>query len=294
MAFLTLVLAFSQRRAAQPIERRLRAAGELLDEVEAFDRDEQLVVAVIAQLEKLLDDVADADRELLQADELADAVVDVNDVVADLEVAQIREEGRGQRSLAAGRRPPPFLLEDVGLGVELQGRGRPAEAAWTGTLRRRAPRPRRVRRLARRGARESRSRAAVPPSARRGRACWRRTGSFRRDRAPVARRRSSRRYGRGTPAWAASRRAAPCRHRLRRWSSVASSSSATAPREPRFELVPRQHQLDRRPALAARRRLVGDALLEATRPPARSTFSTWPRTSSGSDRATRSAFDARR
>ena len=50
-------------------------------------------------------------------------------MVADLQVAQVREERRGQRSLAAGRRPPPLLLEDVGFGVELEGRAGPAETA---------------------------------------------------------------------------------------------------------------------------------------------------------------------
>ena len=42
-----------------------------------------------------------ADGDLLQADELADAVVDVHDEVADLEVAQVREE----RGAAADRLP---------------------------------------------------------------------------------------------------------------------------------------------------------------------------------------------
>ena len=58
---LDLLLGLLPGRAAEPIERRLRAAGVFLDEVEPLDRDEQLVVAVIAQLEKLLDDVAVAD-----------------------------------------------------------------------------------------------------------------------------------------------------------------------------------------------------------------------------------------
>ena len=42
------------RRAAQPVDRRLRRAGVLLHEVEALDRHEQLVVARVAQLEELL------------------------------------------------------------------------------------------------------------------------------------------------------------------------------------------------------------------------------------------------
>ena len=78
------------RRAAEPVDRRPRRAGVLLDEIEPLDRDEQLVVAGVAQLEELLLAVADAD--LLQADEHADAVIDVDDEVADLQVAQVREK----------------------------------------------------------------------------------------------------------------------------------------------------------------------------------------------------------
>ena len=96
---LDLGLRLLPRRAAQAIEGRLGAAGVLLDEIEPLDRDEQLVLAVIAELEELLHDVAVADGDLLQADELADAVIDVDDEIADLEIAQIREEGRRQRSL---------------------------------------------------------------------------------------------------------------------------------------------------------------------------------------------------
>ena len=105
MAFLTFFFAFSQdvppSRSSDGVP-----PGVLLDQVEPLDGDEHLVVAVIAQLEKLLDDVAVADRQLLQADELPDAVIDVDDVVADLEIAQVGEERRRQRSLAARRRPP--------------------------------------------------------------------------------------------------------------------------------------------------------------------------------------------
>ena len=52
--------------------------------------------------------LADADRDLLQADELADAVVDVDDVVADLQVAEVREERAGRGCAGArGRGAPP-------------------------------------------------------------------------------------------------------------------------------------------------------------------------------------------
>ena len=75
------------RRAAQLVQRRLRRPAEFLDEIEPLDRNEQLVVARIAQLHELLHRVADAD--LLQPDELPDAMVDVDDQVADLEIAQV-------------------------------------------------------------------------------------------------------------------------------------------------------------------------------------------------------------
>src|SRR4051794_31255183 len=67
-------------RAAEAIDRRPRRAGVLLDEIQTLDRHEQLVFTGVAQLEKFLLVVADAD--LLQPDEYADAVIDVNDEIA--------------------------------------------------------------------------------------------------------------------------------------------------------------------------------------------------------------------
>src|SRR5690606_41222297 len=68
------------------------------------------LVAGVAQLHELARLVADVD--LLEADEHADAVVHVDDVVADLEVAEIGQEG------ACRRLPPlrdgPVIVEDVG------------------------------------------------------------------------------------------------------------------------------------------------------------------------------------
>src|SRR5687768_17632200 len=75
---LDLGLGALPRRAAKAIERRLRPAGVFLNQVEPLDWDEQLGIGVIAELEEFLDDVAARDRDLLEADELADAVVDVD------------------------------------------------------------------------------------------------------------------------------------------------------------------------------------------------------------------------
>ena len=93
--------------------------------IEPLDRHEQLVVAGVAELEKLLHAVADAD--LLEADEHADAVIDVDDEVADLQVAQVREKRLGGRAPALRR--AALFFEDVGFGVDLQsGVGQPEAA----------------------------------------------------------------------------------------------------------------------------------------------------------------------
>ena len=78
--FLDARLGLLPRRAAEPIDRRLGRAGVLLDQVEPLDRDEQLVLAGVAELHELLRRFARGDRQLLQADERADAVIDVHDV----------------------------------------------------------------------------------------------------------------------------------------------------------------------------------------------------------------------
>jgi hypothetical protein len=71
--------------------------------------------------------LADADADLLQADEHADAVIHVHHVVADLEVAQVREERarRGAPALRGAR----LLGKDVTLGVDRQAGTRQAEPA---------------------------------------------------------------------------------------------------------------------------------------------------------------------
>ncbi len=113
-------------RAAEPIERRLRSAGVFLDQIEALDGHEQLGVAVIAELEELLHDVAAGDGDLLEADELADAVIDVDDQIVDLEIAQVGEEGGASRSLLAARRSCGALRR------RCRSRRRPAEPGACG------------------------------------------------------------------------------------------------------------------------------------------------------------------
>ena len=116
-------LRFFPRGAAEAIERRTGRAGVLLNEIEAFDGNEQLVVGRIAELHELL--CVDADFDPLQADEHADAVIDVDDQVARLQVAEIREEGR--RGRAPALVCPPLFIENVGLRPELERRLRKAK-----------------------------------------------------------------------------------------------------------------------------------------------------------------------
>ena len=123
--FLDLRLGTFPGRAAEPIDGRLCRAGVLLNEIEPLDGNEQFVVARIMQLDEFLLVVADAD--FLQANEDADAVVDVDDGIADLQIAEIRQKGFRGRPSALGR--APLLLEDVGFGVNLEARvGQPETA----------------------------------------------------------------------------------------------------------------------------------------------------------------------
>ena len=128
MAFLTFVLARSQVVPPSRSRGGRRAAAVLLDQIEPLDGNEELVVAVVAQLQELLDVVAD--RNLLEADELADAVVHVHDEVADLQIAQVGQERGGRGSLAervavrAGALPRRRRR-----GIDRQPGARQAEAA---------------------------------------------------------------------------------------------------------------------------------------------------------------------
>src|SRR5579859_2747444 len=82
--FLDLGLGAFPRRAAKTIDRWSGRAGVLLNEIEPLDRDKQLVFTGITQLEEFLNAVSNPD--LLQPDEHANPVVDVNNEVPDFEV----------------------------------------------------------------------------------------------------------------------------------------------------------------------------------------------------------------
>ena len=85
---------------------------------------------MVAQLQELVRAVAAAHAELLEPDELADAVVHVDDQVADLQVAQVREEGLGDAGSPLDR--VALLVEDVALDVDLQAGIDQAETAGHG------------------------------------------------------------------------------------------------------------------------------------------------------------------
>ena len=110
-------------RTAKPVERRARGSGVTLDQVEAFDRHEELVVARIPELHELLR--LDAHLDALESDEHTDAVIDVDDEIADFQIAEVREEGGGGRAPALV--DLALLFEDVGLGPELETRFRQPE-----------------------------------------------------------------------------------------------------------------------------------------------------------------------
>src|SRR5262249_40475376 len=109
------------RGAAEPIDRRLRRARVLLDQIEALYRNEQLVLTGVLQLEEFLHRArAGADRNLFQPDEHPDTMIHVHDEVPDLEIAEVGEEGLRERTPALGR--AALLLEEIGLRVDLQQR----------------------------------------------------------------------------------------------------------------------------------------------------------------------------
>ena len=123
--FLDARLGLLPGRAAQPIQRRPGRAGVPLHEIEPLDGHEQLVFAGVAKLHEFLR--LEADVDALEPDEVPDAVVDMDDEVAGLEVAEVREE-RARRRLAPLVNLA-FFLEDVRFGPQLKLGFRQPEAA---------------------------------------------------------------------------------------------------------------------------------------------------------------------
>ena len=79
-------------------------------------RHKQLVLPAILQFHELV--LFESDANLLETNETRHAVVHVHDVVAHLEIAEIREERPGRTR--AARTHPPLFVEHIRLGKELQ------------------------------------------------------------------------------------------------------------------------------------------------------------------------------
>ncbi len=127
IAFLTRVLALSQVVPPSRSSAGCAAARVLLDQVEALDRDEELVVAGVAELHELLG-VERRRSSFFRPTNTADAVIDVDDVVADLEVAEVREEACGARPRPTARRPR--RRDPAGCAPRRRRRSRRPASAW--------------------------------------------------------------------------------------------------------------------------------------------------------------------
>ena len=116
IAFLTRVFVFSQRAAAEPVDRRPGALGArvLLDPVEGLDGHLELVARLVAEDHELARGPAHLER--LEAQEAADPVLLVDDEVARLEVAEVREEAAQPPAAAAARVQVDLLGEHVAVG----------------------------------------------------------------------------------------------------------------------------------------------------------------------------------
>ena len=124
---MTRVFAFSHDVPPRRSRAGRASAGVFLDQIEALDRYEQLVLAGITQLEKFLRSVGSTNPELFQSSEFADAMVHVDDQIAGFQIPKVREERPRNTPTPFGR--AMFFLEDVGLGVNLQRRIRQPEPA---------------------------------------------------------------------------------------------------------------------------------------------------------------------
>ena len=103
--------------AAKPVERRMDAFDDAiaLDEVHALEGNVEAGVFGIAQEHEFAAAAFGFDEA--EAFELADAVIDVNDVIAGLEFREIAEETRGA-NFAAGTLDSGRDVEEVGIAVK--------------------------------------------------------------------------------------------------------------------------------------------------------------------------------
>ncbi len=129
MAFFTRVFAFSQVVPPRRSTGGRAAPVYFCTEIEALDRHEQLVFAGVAQLHEFLRRFPDGHAQLFEPDEHADAVIDVDHVVADLQIPKIGDEDLGSRSPPLGLGGPALLLEHIGFGKDGEAAFRQPEPA---------------------------------------------------------------------------------------------------------------------------------------------------------------------
>jgi hypothetical protein len=117
MAFLTRVFAFSH--VAPPSLSSAAADPPVYFWTRSSARARRTTcLAGVAEFHELLLVLARAEADLLEADEPADAVVDVDDQIANLQVPEVGEECAVRRSAAFVR--PAFLFEEIALGENAQ------------------------------------------------------------------------------------------------------------------------------------------------------------------------------
>ena len=105
-------------RSPQLVERCVGSAGVLLQQVELFHWDKQLVASGVAQLDEFLCGTSAVVAEVAETDERADAVLYVNHMVPGLQIAEVRQERPGDRFLLMSDQM--LVVEQVRLGIDLQ------------------------------------------------------------------------------------------------------------------------------------------------------------------------------
>jgi hypothetical protein len=119
MDFLIRVLVRSQ--LVPPSRSSVGHAAVFLDEVEPFDGDIEFRLVLIGQQDKLLQALLEIDR--FQPLEPADAVIDMNDVVSQFEIAEIGKKEPLGAAHAPRRRGHFRLIEDIRPGQDSQLHG---------------------------------------------------------------------------------------------------------------------------------------------------------------------------